>query len=133
MAVDVAAVIGRQLGVPLLGSIELIQACVVLAASSALVGATLAGSHAAVHVVTERLPARARGWLARCSDGLCLLFFLWLAIGAIWIAAELWHGHEATELLRLPIAPLRLVFCASLLIVASLFLRALFRPRGERA
>jgi hypothetical protein len=47
--------------------------------------------------------------------------------------AELWHGREATELLRLPIAPLRLFFCASLLIVASLFLRALFRPRGERA
>jgi TRAP-type transport system small permease protein len=132
MTVDVAAVIGRQLGVPLLGSIELIQACVVLAASSALVGATLGSAHATVHVLTERLGPGVRRVLSRVTDLLCALFFAWLSVGSIWVLVELWSGRESTELLRLPIGPLRGFFCASALLVTSLFAAHALRPRAER-
>src|SRR5262245_50415190 len=84
MGLDTAAVLGRVLGRPLLGSIELIQACVVIAASSALVGATLAGSHASVHVITERLAPLRRRALRRFSQLLCALFFAWLLGASIW-------------------------------------------------
>jgi TRAP-type C4-dicarboxylate transport system permease small subunit len=133
MALDTAAVVGRIAGMPLLGSLELIQACVVVAASTALIGATLSGSHAAVHIVTERLAPARRRLFARVSDLLCALFFAWLAAGSIWVAAELWPAHESTELLRLPIAPLRLFWCGSVLLVVGLYLAALVRPPGERS
>ncbi len=131
MGFDVAAVIGRGIGVPLLGSIELIQACVVLAASSSLVGATLGGSHATMHVLVERLRPGVRDALSRTAQLLSALFFAWLAAGSIWVASELWPGRESTELLRLPIAPLRWFFCASALLAALLFGAYALRPRRE--
>ena len=125
------AVIGRGLGVPLLGSIELIQACVVLAASASLVGATLGASHATMHVLVEQLRPRVRRALSRTAQWLSALFFAWLSAGSIWVAAELSSGLESTELLRLPIAPLRWFFCASALLASLLFGVNAVRPRGE--
>jgi TRAP-type C4-dicarboxylate transport system permease small subunit len=130
MGLDTLAVLGRLAGRPLLGSIELIQACVVVAASSSLVSATLSGSHASVHVLTERLAPRRRRALERISRLLCASFFVWLLWGSGWVAVELWGGQEATELLGLPIEPLRLFFCTSALIVVLLFLGVLSRPRA---
>jgi TRAP-type C4-dicarboxylate transport system permease small subunit len=132
MGLDTAAVLGRLLGRPLLGSIELIQACVVIAASSSLISATLGGSHASVHVITERLAPERRRGLARFSQLLSALFFTWLLGASLFVAVELWDGREATELLELPIKPLRLFFCASALGVTLLFLGALRRPRAGR-
>ena len=61
-AADSLAVAGRHTGVHLLGSIELVQACVVALGASAMLIATLTDNHASVHIVTERLsrPAAAR-------------------------------------------------------------------------
>jgi TRAP-type C4-dicarboxylate transport system permease small subunit len=121
MSADALAVVGRHLGLPLLGSIEIVQACIVIAASSAMVGATLGRSHAEVHILTERLSPRARVALKRISDLLSAIFFATLAIGSLWMAADLWGGHERTEMLHLPLAPLRLVWCASALLILSIF------------
>ena len=126
MALDSAAVIGRQIGVPLLGSIELIRAAVVIAASSALVGVTLERSHASIHLLTERLPPRLRAGFAVLSRLTCAAFFAWLAAGSIWISAELWHSGEVSELLELPYRPLRLFWCASALLVVLLFTTSAF-------
>ena len=52
MSIDALAVLGRHLGLPLLGSIELVQACVVLMGSSALVGTTVRHGHASVQLIT---------------------------------------------------------------------------------
>ena len=124
MALDSAAVVGRQLGWPLLGSIELISAAAVIAGSSALVGATLEGSHASIHLLTERLPPRVRAGFAVFSRLVSAAFFAWLAAGSLWVTAELWDGQEASELLQLPFKPLRLFWCASALLVTLLFLRS---------
>lgn len=129
MSLDAAAVVGRQVGFPLLGSIELIRAAVVVAASSALVGVTLGDSHATIHLLTERLPPAWRAALARATRLVCAAFFAWLAAGSIWVAAELWDGGEASELLELPYKPLRLFWCGSVLLVLVLFLRAAFERK----
>jgi TRAP-type C4-dicarboxylate transport system permease small subunit len=121
MASDATAVIGRHLGIPFLGSIELVQASVVLATSSAMIVATLVGAHATVHVLLDRLPARARGVLEVFGSLAGLACFALLASGSAWLAKDLWAGGERTELLGIPILPLRLFWCAAAFIVCCLF------------
>ena len=57
--------------------------------------------------------------------------FALLAAGSIWIVRDLWGGHEQTELLGLPIMPLRLFWCASATLIVVLFLsRAVGSAKG---
>jgi TRAP-type C4-dicarboxylate transport system permease small subunit len=124
MSADALAVLGRHLGVPLLGSIEIVQASVVLVASAAMIAATLRGSHARVHIVLGRLNAGHRLALERIADVVSAAVFLIFAIGSIWIASELWQGHELTDILHIPLRWLRVFWIAtSLLIVALLIAR----------
>ena len=133
MASDAVAVAGRHLGRPFLGSIELVQASVVIAASSAMISATLAGSHATVHVLLERLGARSRAVL-EAFGALCgAACFAILGGGSAWLALDLRGGGERTELLGIPLAPLRLFWCASAAIVVGVFLvRAVVSLRNGR-
>lgn len=132
MTADAAAVIGRHVGLPFLGAIELVQACVVIATSSAMVGATLSGAHATVHILLERVPERARRGLTAFGAAAGAACFALLAAGSAWILRDLWGGHEQTELLALPIAPLRLFWCASAALIVLLFLvRAVRSVRGS--
>ena len=43
-----------------------------------------------------------------------MLFYGALLAGSLWIVADLWHGQEESELLRIPYLPLRLVVLAML-------------------
>jgi TRAP-type transport system small permease protein len=129
MLVDAGAVVGRHLGIPLLGSIELVQSCIVALAASALVWTTMQSAHATVHVLTERLAPAARAVLQRGSELLGALFFAALSTGSIWIAVELWGEHEATDALGLPVAPLRALWCASTALCVGVWLRAGLRRR----
>jgi TRAP-type C4-dicarboxylate transport system permease small subunit len=132
MASDAAAVAGRHAGLPFLGAIELVQACVVVATSSAMVGATLSGAHATVHILLERVSVRVRRGLQAFAAVMGAACFAWLAAGSIWIVSDLWGGHERTELLGLPIMPLRLFWCASALLMVVLFaVRAVASARGR--
>jgi TRAP-type C4-dicarboxylate transport system permease small subunit len=131
MAADAIAVAGRHLQVPFLGSIETVQAAMIVAASAGMVQATLSHAHATVHVVTERLSARARQRFQRFADSFSAIFFVALAVGSIWLVIDLWNGAERTELLGLPLKALRLVWCASALLIAGLFAALALRP-GDR-
>ncbi|HET8938259.1 MAG TPA: TRAP transporter small permease subunit [Polyangiales bacterium] len=122
MAVDFAAVIGRRSGVPLLGSIELSQVCIVCMASASLLGVTLDRGHATVHLLTERLAEGPKRAFARASDALSAVFFAFILGGSALLAFELWNGAEQSELLGVPIVPLRVIFCASLAGIASCFI-----------
>lgn len=114
VAVDTLAMIGRQIRIPLLGSIEIVEAVVLIAAAGALIVATVGGAHARVNLVFDRLPPgfrrAVRGFHAIAA---CLLFAVLLA-GTVWIAADLWAGHEESELLHIPYKPLRIVAALSL-------------------
>lgn len=132
MLVDFAAVIGRHTGTPVLGSLELSEVFIVCMASASLVITTYERGHASVHILTERLGRTARGVLRRASDVLCAAFFGVILIGSLIVMADLWNGDERSELLQIPILPLRLVFCASLVSLIVAFTVQAFsqRPRA---
>lgn len=130
-AIDGVAVLGRHAGFSFLGSIELVQVAVVLIASAAVIGATLVGSHASVHIVTERLSPTAAARAHRAAATLSASTFVLFATGSVWVASDLWSGHERTELLNIPLGPFRLIWIAAALVTAALFARqALARGRS---
>lgn len=120
-ATDALAVLGRHTGVALLGSIELVQVAVVLVASAAMIGATVERAHASVHIFTERMAPPTAARLARGAALLGASLFVLIALGSAIVAADLWNGHERTELLGIPLRPFRLVWIAAALTVAALF------------
>lgn len=130
-AIDGVAVLGRHTGFALLGSIELVQVAVVLIASSAMIGATIVGSHAAVHILTERLSAHGARRAKRIAALLSAVTFALFAIGSAWVMADLWDGHERTELLLLPLRWFRLLWVVAALIIATLFARQAFAGRAS--
>ncbi len=130
-AIDTLAVIGRYVGLPLTGSIELMQAAVVVSGSVGLVIATVANTHARVVLLVDRLSPGWRKVADRFSDALTLVFALSLLIGSAWIAADLWASHEVSEVLGVPWRYLRLVVNAALLLTCGYLLVRLFRKAGE--
>jgi len=130
MAVEAVAVLGRHIGIPLPGSIELVQAAILVASSAAMLSATLADKHARVRLVMNRLKGAPLVWLGRVQALFCVLFFCALAAGSIWIFMDLWGGFEESEVLHIPYAPLRIVCIVSVMGVAIDFLR---RFRGEQS
>jgi TRAP-type transport system small permease protein len=125
VAIIAAAVIARHLGSTFTGSLELAQATILVASSCSLVAATLAERHATVHLLVDRVAPRARAVLTWISRLLGAFFFALLAAGAIWIAADLWNGHEESELMHIPYAPLRIVSIAAVLGAAGVLLAQL--------
>lgn len=126
-ATDALSVLGRHTGIPLLGAIEVVQCAIVLIASAAMIGATLQRAHASVHIFTERMrPATVR-LLDRGTSFLGAVLFAIVVAGSIWVAADLWHGHERTEILHVPMRVLRLVWIGAAAVVCGLFLTRTFR------
>ena len=129
-AFDTLAVIGRQVGFALHGTIELIQAAVLIAGSLALIAATAANNHARVRLLVSRLD-RSREWFERGSDLLTALFVLALLAGSSWLAVDLWSSHEVSEIAGVPWRWLRLFANFALAVVAALALLAFVRG-GKR-
>jgi TRAP-type C4-dicarboxylate transport system permease small subunit len=129
MSTDAIAVLGRHIGLPLLGSIELVQAAMLVASSAAIISATLADKHAVVHLLIDRLSPDTQAHMQRIHAALCAIFFILLAVGSIWIAYDLRGSYEESEVLKIPYAPLRIVSIASVLVVALIYLRRIARRR----
>jgi TRAP-type C4-dicarboxylate transport system permease small subunit len=123
MAVEAIAVLGRHIGVPLWGSIELVQAGILVASSTAMFSATLAKKHARVRIITDRVAGSFRVWLHRIQTLFCALFFYALTVGSIWIFLDLRKGHEESEVLHIPYAPLRILCIVVVLGIVLTFLR----------
>jgi TRAP-type C4-dicarboxylate transport system permease small subunit len=131
MLIEVVAVIGRHTRLPLLGALEMAQAAIVPAACAAMVIAALAGAHAAVHLVTERLPPGARALAARVSALLAAVFFAGLCVGACWLTVEFWNSFEETDVLHIPFRPLRVLVAFAAGALAVIFLHRALRPRAS--
>lgn len=130
MVVDTLAMFGRALQFPLIGSIEIVQAVVLIAASGALIITTLERAHARVSLVLNRLPSRWRNRLEILHSVAAALFFAALLAGSLWIAWDLWSGHEESEILLIPYRPLRI---AVVLALAALLVLALLRLRARES
>lgn len=100
----------------------------VIAASSAMIAATIVGAHASVHILTERLSKPAAARLARLASLLGALFFAVVVAGSAIVAAELWVGFERTELLGIPLRWLRLLWIIAAALICILFIRAATKP-----
>jgi TRAP-type C4-dicarboxylate transport system permease small subunit len=122
-ATDTIALIGRHIRVPLLGSIEIVQCAVLVAACISLLVATQRRSHARVHLVLDRLGPAMRARAERLHGIAGALFVVALLVGCAWVAADLWSAHEESELMRIPYRPLRVVLLLSLAGLVALFLR----------
>ena len=118
-AIDTLAVIGRHLGIPVTGSIELMQAAVLVSGALGLTIATIVQSHARVRLFVDRLSPPAQTFADRLSDALSLIFFLALFAGSLWISIDLWDAHEKSEILGVPWRLLRLFANACLIIAAA--------------
>ena len=128
MLVEAAAVIGRHVGIPVTGALEIVQAAIVPAACAGMLIATLRGAHAAVHMLTERLPAATRRALELGSACLAASFFAARCGGAAWLAAEYWNSFEQSEVLHLPFRPLRLMVTLTGAALAVAFVYHALRP-----
>lgn len=131
VAVDALAMIGRQVRIPLIGSIEIVEAVVLLAACGGLIIASLDGAHARVRLLLERMPTRWRERFHRLHALAAALLFTALFAGSLWIAADLWSGHEESELLGIPYRPLRIATVLTLFVLLLLAALGLAR-RGSK-
>lgn len=130
--VETLAVIGRHVGVPLLGTLEIIQACILVLASAAMLATTLNDSHASVTLLTTRVSEHWQRRLRVFSSALSAAFFICMAAGALWLTIELWNDHESSEILRIPYKPLRILSFVAAAAIAFVFLRDLWRSaRGQ--
>lgn len=131
MATDTLAMIGRQIHVPLLGTIELVQAAVLVAACGALLIAALERSHARVHLLLDRMPGRMREIMERMHALSTATLHLALLVASAWLAVDLWQGHEESELLRIPYRPLRVIVVVTLVFLLLHSLQRVFRKEGR--
>ena len=132
MAVETVAVLGRHAGIPLLGALEVIQACILLMASTAMMSATMNRGHATVTLLTSRVGDGARRLLHAFANLLSALFFIGLTAGVLWLAVDTWNDHEQSELLKIPFRPLRIVSLVAAGAIALLFLRDMWRSLRSR-
>lgn len=128
MVSQAISVVGRHVRIPLLGALEMAQAAILPAACASMVIASLAGTHAVVHLVTERLPAGLRATVNRLSCLLAAIFFAGLCVGVTWLTHDFWTSHEASDVLHIPFRPLRILVSLSAGALSLIYLvRALRR------
>lgn len=126
MATDALSVIGRYAGMPFLGAIEIVEVVVAIAAMGGLVIASLNNNHAAVRILTEKLKGAPLAAMKRISSALTALVFAALGAGSGWLGLDMIGAYEETEVLRIPLLPLRaLVVCTCALLAVIYALRAL--------
>ena len=129
MLVETAAVIGRHIGMPVMGALEIAQAAIVPAACASMLIATLHGAHAAVHMITDRMPESAQRWAFRAGSMLAALCFAALTAGSAWLVLEYWNSFEQTEVLHIPLRPLRILIMLSAAALAATFFHVALRAR----
>ena len=127
MLIEGVAVIGRHIGVPLMGALEIVQVAIVPAACASMLIATLHGTHAAVSMLTERMPAAAQVWTSRLGSVLAGLCFAALCAGSAWLAVEYWNSFEQTEVLHISFRPLRVVVTIAAAALALVFFHRALR------
>ncbi|WP_428027393.1 TRAP transporter small permease [Altererythrobacter sp.] len=129
-AIDSLAVIGRYVGVPLRGSIELMQPMILVVGSVGLTLATIVANHARVRLAIDKLGTGLQMIAGRFSDLATAIFFVVLLAGSGWISFDLMGGNEVSELLGVPWWLMRLFANLCLLACAIIVARRVIT--GER-
>jgi TRAP-type C4-dicarboxylate transport system permease small subunit len=125
MTVETVTVLLRNAGMTVYGSIEMVEAAILIASSCALVIATLNRSHAKVRILHNRLSGKVRKYVERANNLCSALFFFALTAGQVWIASDMWLAYEQSEVLAIPYFPLRCVASLATLVTGLAYLRRL--------
>lgn len=126
MVIETAAVIGRHIGMPVTGALEIATAAIVPAACAAMLIATLQGAHASVHMLTDRMPQSLQRPVLRMGSVLAGLCFTTLCAGSAWLSVEFWNSYEQTEVLHIPFRPLRAAVTLAAACLALVFFHRAF-------
>lgn len=121
MAADALGVAGRYAGIPFLGAIEIVEVVVAVAAMGGLIIASLNNNHATVRILTEKLKGAPLALVTRLSFLLTALVFAALGAGSGWLAIDMIGAYEETELLRIPILPLRALVVGACALLAVMY------------
>jgi TRAP-type C4-dicarboxylate transport system permease small subunit len=127
--IDTCAVAARNANMGFHGSIELIQAAVLIAGAIGLVVAVGSRTYARVHLLTERVSAGGKIWMERVATLMVATFFLCILGGSAWIAADLWGGQELSEVMGVPWRWMRLFANLCFVIAILIAMRQLWAPR----
>lgn len=128
-AISVADVLGRRLGMPIVGVVDLVQLCVLSGAWLCIPWAFTAGAHVGVDFVLDRIPpgaARAFHLLAAAAAIALMALILWKSWGAWRMQALL---GDRSQQLGIPMGffwiPLLIGAAASLIAAATIVIRLL--------
>lgn len=127
--IDSCAVVARNANMGIHGSIELIQAAVLIAGAIGLVVAIGSRTYARVHLLTERASASGKIWMERVAILMVAIFFLCILGGSSWIAADLWGGQELSEVMGVPWRWMRLFANLCFVIACLIAIRQIWAPR----
>jgi TRAP-type C4-dicarboxylate transport system permease small subunit len=132
MLIEFTAVIARNLGWNIVGSIELVQAMILLSSSGAMIMATLSRAHAKVSLFSSRYRGRSgRAMRILLAVGGTVFFFA-VACGSAWIAWDMRGAAEQSELLGIPYLPLRVIVTAAMVVIALIYARRVITELANR-
>lgn len=129
-AIDTAAVFARNLSFSIHGSIELIQVAILVAGALGIVISLATRTHARVHVLADRMAGAGKNAMERFAAFSVAGFLACLLAGSGWIAVDLWHGHELSEVVGVPWRWMRLFANACLAVGILILLHQIWRPRA---
>lgn len=128
MLADGLSVLGRHTGFAVTGSLEIVQICIVVISASSMLLATADRTHAAVHMLGQRLTPDAHRKMQRFAALVAAIVLAVLIVGSLKVSADLWHTAERTEVLGMPLRGFRLLQAGALAGMLLLFLAAAFGP-----
>ncbi|MFT4089334.1 MAG: TRAP transporter small permease [Asticcacaulis sp.] len=132
MTADSLAVVGRHANIPLLGTVEIVQLAASIAGGATIICATIAGAHASIHVLTDRVSPEVRHRLLTFARLMTAIFFVALTIGCGWLMVDMLGQGERTELTGMPLMPFRLLATLAFGATALLYVIALFKPEKSK-
>jgi TRAP-type C4-dicarboxylate transport system permease small subunit len=119
MLTIVANIISRSFGKPILGALEIASLCLVPASAITIGYAAFAGSHVTVDILTSTLKKRRiiSTTLSLLTTVCSIAFWGLVAWESTNYAIGQWTIREATEVLKLPVAPFRMIWAIGLWIL----------------
>lgn len=120
--VEAISVFGALISRSFLGSLEIVEALVLISGVVAILLMSMAGGHARVHLLLERLPPRPQFVLNLLALILSILFIVGCVFGSVlgWMAMR--GSFEQSEVLHIAHAPLRLFLIGSLVLITLAFI-----------
>jgi TRAP-type C4-dicarboxylate transport system permease small subunit len=133
-----ATVIGRAVRVALPGTFDLVETLVVVGIAFALVYGQLQDRHLRAEIAIERLRGRVKSGIESFVGVLNLFYWAVLLYAGAAMFSDKWGKGEATELLKVPVAPFRAVWVFALIVMCLLLIFRLFHHlrrwvKGESA